>query len=252
MSDPIFKIAKSGEDALTIDQKNLVFDIDNNYLVILEERTDQSDGSNNLEITHSLGYIPAFYTFFKDVSTGKWYRQLQSGLDGNYADTSKIYITTDDPNQYVRTVIFGNSQSDTVGSGRNNASGRLRVAKAGYDAEVDTDLRRFKFASGGGVFKIKEKKSLTVTVNIDGSGNSYDTASYAHGLGYVPQVMVLLYSTTGIQIPLFDFLGAGMSVGFDFEVDDTNLTVSVNSSGYALGDGDEIDFIAHILLDKIE
>jgi hypothetical protein len=254
MSDPIFKIAKSGQDATSLDQKDLVFDINNNYLVILEERTDRSNASSNLEITHSLGYIPAFYTFFKDVSTGKWYRQLQSGLDGNYADTSKIYIKTDDPNQYVRTVIFGNSQSDAVGSGRNNVSGKLRIAKPGYDAKVDTDLRRFKFASGGGVFKIKEKKKLTVTVNLDGMGMSDDSVSYAHGLGYVPQVSVFLYSATpsAIQIPLFDFLGAGMSVGFDFTVDDTNLTVSVFSAGYSLSDGDEIDFIAHILLDKIE
>lgn len=247
-----FIVAKDGDDVITANQKDLVFDIDSDYLVILEERTDQSDGSNNLEITHNLGYIPAFYTFFKNVSTGKWYRQLQSGLDGNYSDNNKIYIVTDDPNQYVRTVIFGNSQSDAVGSGRDNANGKLRVAKTGYDAVTDTDLRKFKFASSGGVFKIKEKKQLTVTVNIDGSGNSSDSTSYAHGLGYVPQVAVLLYSTTGIQIPLFDFLAAGMSVSFDYVVDSTNLTVIVQSSGYALEDGDNINFVAQILLDKIE
>lgn len=247
MSNPIFKIAKRGGDALTDAQKDLAFDSSLDYMIILQERTDTSNGSNDLTINHGLGYIPAFYTFFNDGS-GKWYRQLESGLGGSYADTSNIYIKTDNPNQQVRTVIFANSQDNSVGSGRNNASGRLRVAKPGYDAETETDLRRFRFASGGGVFKIKENKQLTVTVHLDGAGYSDDSVTYAHGLGYVPQVYVFL---GGQQIPIFQFIAAGMSYVVDFTIDATNLTVHVSSGEYALVDGDQFVFNAQILLDKI-
>ena len=240
-------IAEPGGNAMTDADKDLVFTTDLDYMIILSERTDTSDGSNNLTINHGLGYIPAFYTFFND-GTGKWYRQLETGLGGSYADTSNIYISTDNPNQQVRTVIFANSQDNSIGSGRNNASGKLRIAKFGYDAEKDTDLRRFLFASGGGVFKIKEKKAMTVTVHLNGSGDSDDSVSYAHGLGYVPQVYVFLFGT---QIPIFVFEAAGISYSVDFTIDATNLTVHVASSGYALVDGDTFNFNAQILLDKI-
>jgi hypothetical protein len=248
MTQPIFKIAKRGGDALIDAPKDLAFDSSLDYMIILEERTDTSDGSNNLEITHSLGYIPAFYTFFEGAG-GVWYRQMQTALGGSYADSTKIYIKTDDANQRVRTVIFANSQDNSVGSGRNNASGKLRVAKAGYDAEIETDLRRFRFASGGGVFKIKENREMTVTVNLDGDGYSDDQVQYAHGLGYTPQVYVFL---GGVQIPIFQFIAAGMSFSVDFTVDDTYLTVKVQSGEYALEDGDTFTFNAQILLDKID
>lgn len=248
MTAPIFKIAKRGGDALTDAQKDLAFDSGLDYMIILEERTDTSNGSNALEITHSLGYIPAFYTFF-EAADGSWYRQLETGLGGSYADSTKIYIQTDEPNQRVRTVIFANSQDNSVGSGRNNASGKLRVAKPGYDAEIETDLRRFRFASGGGVFKIKENREMVVTVNVDGSGYSDDQVQYAHGLGYTPQVYVFL---GGVQIPIFQFIAAGMSYSVDFTVDDTYLTVRVQSGEYVFEGGEQFTFNAQILLDKID
>lgn len=247
MTVPVFKIAKRGGDALSDAQKDLAFDSSLDYMIILQERTDTSNGSNDLTINHGLGYIPAFYTFFND-GAGKWYRQTESGLGGSYADASNIYIKTDNPSQQVRTVIFANSQDNSVGSGRNNASGRLRVAKPGYDAETETDLRRFRFASGGGVFKIKENKQLTVTVHLDGAGYSDDSITYAHGLGYVPQVYVFL---GGQQIPIFQFIAAGMSYSVSFTIDATNLIVNVASGEYALVDGDQFVFNAQILLDKI-
>lgn len=245
MSNPIFKVAKRGGDALTDASKDLAFDIDSDYMIILQERTDTSNASNVLQITHSLGYLPAFYTFF-EAADGSWYRQAQSGLGGSYADTSKIYIETDEPNQRVRTVIFANSQDNSVGSGRNNVSGRLRIAKATYDATVETDLRRFKFASGGGVFKIKEKRTITVTST--GSGDGTFSNSYYHNLGYVPQVYVF---HGGVQIPAFFFVAAGMSIGFEYTVDDEKITCTVFTS-LGEGAGIEFDFQAQILLDKID
>lgn len=247
MTNPIFKIAKKNGDALTDASKDLAFDIDQNYMIILEERTDTADGSGNIVINHGLGYIPAFYTFF-ERSAGVWGRKLESGLGGDYADSSNIYISAD-AGQRVRTVIWANSQDNSVGSGRNNASGKLRVAKAGYDAKTATDLRQFKFASGGGVFKIKENKKLTVTVNVDGSGYSNDTVKYAHGLGYVPQIYVFL---GGQQLPQFQFIAAGMSYSVDFWVDNQKIYVNVSSGEYVFAGGETFDFDVQILLDKIE
>lgn len=247
MSNPIFKIAGTNGNVLTDAQKDLVFDSSLDYMIILEERTDVSDGSGNLTISHGLGYPPAFYTFFSNGS-GTWYRQLQSGLGGAYADTNNIYITTDSPSQSVRTVIFANSQDNAIGTGRNNAFGKLKMSKPTYNASTDTDLRRFVFASGNGIFKIKENKVLTVTVNLDGSGYSNDTVSYAHGLSYIPQVYVFL---GGQQLPQFHFIAAGQSYSVDFSVDSTNVNVNVSSGQYALLNGDTFVFNVQILMDKI-
>lgn len=239
----IFKVAKTNGSINDV-SKNLALDSGVDYMKILTERTDTSNASNMLEITHNLGYLPAFYTFFEG-SDGRWYRQLSSGLGGSYADTSKIYIETDEPSQRVRTVIFANSQNNEVGTGNDNATGKLRIAKDGYNADEETDLRRFKFISSGGVFKIKEKKTFNVEVTAD---TGEDIVSYAHGLGYTPQVYVF---AGGVQIPTFYFVAAGMSYGFDFDVDDTNLRVKVANNGGALGIGEIVSFQAQILLDKI-
>ncbi len=257
MAIPIFKIAKDGQSAVTTNQKDLVFDIENDYMVILEERIDNSGSNKRVEITHGLGYIPTFYHFHEETP-GVWKRPPESGLGGvagiggAYADNNKIYIHTPNANQRVRTVIWGNAQDNSGGGNRNNATGRFKVAKAGYDAEVETDLRRFKFASGGGVFKIKEKRKLTVTVHLDTNGDSDDTVQYAHNLGYVPHVYVLLKSgNSGVQIPSNHFMGAGVAVEYDYSITSTDLRVHVRSYGYALNNGEKIDFIAQILLDKV-
>jgi hypothetical protein len=236
-------VAKTG-GTIDDDVKDLAFDSDENYMVILEERIDTADGSGNLEITHNLGYLPSFYHFYES-SAGVWERQLESGLGGAYTDTTKIYIQTPSASQRVKTVIWGNSQDNAVGTGRTNATGKLRIAKDGYDATIDTDLRRFKFASSGGVFKISEKKTLSITV----TGSGTFTKQYAHGLGYVPQVYVF---AGGLQIPIFQFIAAGMSYFFSYTIDDTNLTVTVENNGGGMVVPVTIDFNAQILLDKIE
>ncbi|NCD18111.1 MAG: hypothetical protein EOL91_12550 [Actinobacteria bacterium] len=232
------KIAKTGGN-INDQQKDLVFDSDLDYLVILEERTDTSDANGKIEITHNLGYLPAFYTFFK--YGGVWTR---ASSENTYTDTSKIYIDTYDPNIEVRTIIWANSQDNTIGSGRDNASGVLKIAKSGYDASTDTDLRRFDFVSSKGTLKIKETKRISVEItNTDGD----NMQSYNHNLGYVPQVFVFV---NGQQIPAFYKVAFGMFFGFDFSVNSTSLTVNAWSTNDAL-EGGTIDFDATIFMDKI-
>lgn len=246
------KIAKTGGAILDplgvpVDaDKDLAFTSDQNYMSIISERTDTSNGSNDLTIAHGLGYIPCFNVFFDD-GTGTWYKPTYSGAAGNYADTSNIYIKTDTPNQDVRTVIWGDSQDNGINTGNNNASGKFKVAKNGYNA-TDTDITHFKFCSNGGVFKIKETVALEVTVNQDAFGDSDDTETYAHGLSYVPQVHVF---SNGQQLPQFQYIAAGVTINLEYSIDSTNLNVRVLTSGFAVGDGDKFQFQAHILLDKI-
>jgi hypothetical protein len=221
--------------------KDMVFDSNLDYMLILSERTDISDGSGVLEITHGLGYIPSFY-HFESADGLTWYRPTYSGTGGAYADTNKIYINTYDPNIHVRTIIWANSQDNSDGGTKNNAFGNLLIAKDGYDVLEETDLRRFKFASSAGILKIKEKRTITVS----GTGDGTFTNTYYHGLGYVPQVYVFV---GGIQIPTFYSQGGGMALSYSFEVDSYKITCTVFTS---LGEPTtSVDFNIQIMLDKI-
>lgn len=238
----IVKIAKPGG---TVDDANkeLVFNSDLNYMIFLEERTDTSNGSGILEFNHNLGYIPAFYSF-EEFSTGEW----RPPFNNAWADTTKIHIETSDPSTRVRTIIFGNSQSNATGSGNSNVTGQFRVAKTGFDAKTSTDLRQFNFVSGGGTFKLKEQVTIEVSVT---SANGTFTTSYAHGLSYVPQVYCLLYDTTGVSLPFFASQGAGVAAEFSFTVDSTNITCEVFNQDGAVSSPSTVTFKAHILYDKI-
>lgn len=238
-------VAQPGGSVLDDLAKDLAFTSEANYMLLLSERTDTSDGSGNLTITHNLGYMPAFYHFYEE-SSGVWRRPIESGIGGSYATNTQIFHKTPSGNQRVRTVIWANAQSDATGSGNNNVSGHLKIAKDGYDVSEETDLRRFNFASLKGTFKIKEKKRLQVTVS---GTDTTDTASYAHGLGYVPQVYVFV---AGIQIPSFYFIAAGTSYEFNYYVTNTHLVISVTNAGGAIPTSEVVTFDAQILLDKID
>ena len=236
------KIAKPNgtiDDAI----KDLVFTSDSNYMIFLSERTDTSNGSGILEFNHNLGYIPAFYPF-EEISSGVW----QPPFNNCWATDTIIHIETINNNANVRTILFGNSQSNATGIGNSNVSGRFKVAKPGSDATTSTDLRKFKFVSGEGTFKISEQTTVNVSVT---SANGTFTATHAHGLGYVPQVYCLLFQTTGVSLPFFDFQGAGISAEFSYSVDSTNLTCKVQNNGGAVSSPSTVTFKAHILYDKI-
>lgn len=235
------RIAPTGEDVSTTTSKDMVFDSNLDYMLILSERTDTSNGSGLLEIIHSLGYLPSFYHFESTDGTN-WTRPIASGVGGAYSDTNKIYINTPDPYTYVRTIVWANSQDNTDGGTRNNATGKMLIVKNGFDVTEETDLRRFKFASGGGVLKIKEKRVITVS----GSGDGTFSSSYNHGLGYVPQVVV---SVGGMQIPSIFSAGGGMNISYYFKVNSSAVTCFVTTT---LGEPyTEVSFNTQILMDKI-
>ena len=245
----------------TIDDatKDLAFDSASNYMIILDEVDGTSVeaplsevGGGIFEYTHNLGYKPNFY-HFQESSAGLWSRPYESGTGGSRSDNNKIYISTSDPIQNVHLIIWANSNDGSIGTGRNNATGRLKIAKSGYSAS-DTDLRRFVFTSGEGTLIIKEKKSVTVTANTsyDSGYDGYiwnDTVEYAHGLDYVPQVIVF---SGGIQIPTSVHLPGLGNYWLDFSVD--NQKVYLTFSGATIDndfDGIEKTFDMQILFNKI-
>ena len=232
----IFKIAKTGDDALTTANKDLAFDLDYPCLNVIRSitlwvTTDGSgDGSNSF--SHDLGYYPMYKTYVKTASGG--YALLEaSALEGSaiataYSTTSKISVIIDSGSantQYTFEVkVFGNSADDSVGTTNNNVSGRMRVARVGHDAKTATDVRELVFQSGVYVLKYDPTKSGSF-VKLVTAGDLHVEKIY-HNLGYVPYVFVKEKddggSTTSKMLPVFQ-----SSYGAYYEIftDRTEITL---------------------------
>jgi len=134
-------------------------------------------------------------------------------------------------------------------------SGNLKIAKDGYDAETETDERKFIFNQKN-IFKIAFTGNLSVTVHYvdDGFGGAIGEAeaSFTHGLGYVP-VAFAFSKDDGMQIPQFWNVGAGVAISKSFRIDNNKIYISVSDSGVNGWIGDTIvyDFRYQIMFDKI-
>lgn len=250
----IFKVAKTG-GSVGDDVKDLAFDSSQNYMIILDEFDFQTDIDGNYDLTHGLGYTPSFY-IFTSTDNLTWTRPGQSSIIvGSYADNNKIYVRGLEANAYAHIVLWANSYNNAVGTENNNATGMLKVAKDGYSADIAKDLRQFVFASGQGFILIKEKKQFSITVSA-----TYDedtgfwiwnqSVQYAHGLDYIPQVQVFL--SDGAQLPFEIFISGGNGFyGYNFTIDNTNLTIETSGSMLDDPSGLEIVFNSHIFINKI-
>lgn len=202
---PIFKIAKPG-GSVTDAEKNLVFT--SNRPCIIEIQSGTQAVSTTAEITHNLGYVPGFVafnrvpvaTFPDDIPNNSWtpcIGRFQNYPDGAsiQADTSKIYLETyeqydyDDEEYYkVPTDIFysiwANSVTNATGTGNNNVSGKMKIAKTGQSV-AGTDARQYVFFSGKSVYKQNIALSGTKSVYIN---SEFAIGEITHNLGYVPIV----------------------------------------------------------------
>lgn len=203
----IMKVAKTG-GSVTGAESDLVFSSQRPCMI--ELITGTKSVSTNDYITHSLGYVPMYTVFmkipdpyFSGLPNNCWspcIGFIGNGWEGGIvtADTDKLYFKTFDA--YNETTeewepittdfyysIFSNTVTNATGSGKNNVSGKIRVAKAGYDARTETDARNMIFFSGKNVLKIDTVKSGSVQVTLP-EGDIVDIFSVYHGLGYVPLV----------------------------------------------------------------
>lgn len=171
------------------DKKNLVLDSDNTSLMIYDEQTLSSAST---EYTHNLGYYPLVFAFFQSGSEWHPENSFAAGYSRVYQDTNKIYIENNTGGN-VKLFISGNAVDNASGSGKNTATGKIRVAKDGFDANNETDIRRFQFCSGLDLIKKDTSLSGIVTLTSD-SGYSYEAETYIeHNLGYVPFVSAIDY-----------------------------------------------------------
>jgi hypothetical protein len=190
----VFKIAKPNG---TVDdsEKDLVMTSDRACIIEMfsgiEEITTDDDGNGTTEITHNLGYVPMFFCFDKGyLDTTYWYPMYSIYAK---ATTTKLilealYLDANTTYQCFYS-IAGNRNDNAVGSGNSNVTGKIKIAKSGYDAEYETDIRNMNFVSGYNVWKVDTTLSGSFTVDTDGDGAG--TFEITHGLGYVPMVFIL-------------------------------------------------------------
>lgn len=180
------------------DQKFLALDSDVGNLMIIEEVDVLG---SETEHTHSLGYLPTTFEYFKYGS--QWFpinSLVYNTSDTIVAvdspqieyDTNKVYFT-----QYnalpIKLFISGNAADNQTGSGKNTATGKLKIAKDGLNVLDITDVRQFKYCSGLDTFKKDLTLSGNVTISSDGS---FHKAEVTHNLGYVPAVIAKIVSNT--------------------------------------------------------
>lgn len=195
------RIAKAGFNVGS-DKRNLSLDTDYGNVMIVSEASIAGTAS---QYTHGLGYLPTTLEFFKygsfyypmgadpvDVTQepfgwyiGDWTPELEY-------DTNKIYITNTDQ-MALKIFITGNSADDTTGSGKNTASGKIRVAKDGLNVPDITDVRQFKFCSG--LDTLKRDSILSGSISVAYENHEEVT----HNLGYHP--IVIAKASSGQLLP---------------------------------------------------
>lgn len=248
------KIAKPGFDVRTASNKNLVLNSEYPCLVELFSDTvtvtSESSGEINYEFTHNLGYIPEFEFFEKDNSTGRWEPFFRFDV---YATTTKLVVISNldpDTDYTFYYKIYGNRYDNAVGTGNNNVTGKLRIAKSGYNAESETDARNMVFFSGASVPKLDESLSDEISGTTDSGGDL--SLEITHNLNYIPEVFILWEegwsgaSVGGTMLP-FSFVGLGTPLLY-YEISTTKIYIEVLNSDTET----EHTFKYKILRDKIE
>lgn len=218
-------IAKTGG---TVDdtEKDLAFTSGRDCLVEIQNESivlsTDSSGNGTYNITHNLNYSPYVIAHIKDNTTGYYY---PFDFYDSFITTTqvKFKITGGDANTdyYINCIIFGNRQDNAVGSGNNNVTGKLKIAKSGYSSDIEIDARNMIFFSGGNVLKIDNNLSGSVVVNV----NNYPSptvTTIAHNLGYKPLCFVFNVIESR-QLPFSEPLFGSDQEWYD--IDDTNLYI---------------------------
>jgi hypothetical protein len=206
-------VATTGYD-ITADQKNLVLDSDVGNLMVIDE---QDIAGSATEYTHGLGYLPTTFEYFEYGS--QWFP-----INSPIYDTSGIIVGVNSPRiEYdinkiyftqfnalnIKLFISGNAADDQTGSGKNTASGKLKIAKAGLNVPDITDVRQFQFCSG--LDTIKKDLALSGTTTISSSG-TFTKSEITHSLGYVPVVIAKIESNDYDTLHNGSMLPLGLSI----------------------------------------
>jgi len=254
-------VAKTG-GTINDAEKRLAFTSDRDCMIELISGHKTVSSVDNYQ--HSLGYVPSYTVFFKVITSeitgvpNNCYSPcigiIGNVLDGGTAtvDTDKLYFQTyqvynpvTDTYDNVTTdfyySIFANTIGNQTGTGKNNVSGKARIAKNNLSVPDITDARQFKFFVGN-VFK--QDTALSGTITLMTLDYDLKVITIPHNLGYVP-IVYMFESDNGSRIPYS--LPGGLL--FTYYVDSSNIYV-VGGDFYNLG-GDIYTLKYIILRDKI-
>jgi len=254
-------IAKTG-GAVTDAEKYLAFTSDRNCMIELLSGTQTVENTEYYQ--HALGYSPAYTVFMKVINSGiigipanSWspcIGFIGNVLNGGIAtiDTDKLYFETYQeyneitgeydyvPTQFYYS-IFANETDDAIGTGKDNVTGKARVAKGGLSIPNITDARQYQFFAGN-VFK----QDIALSGNTDITTVDYDLqiVEITHNLGYVP-IVYCFDRDSGSRIPY------ALPSGFLFTYYVTSTKLYIVAGDFSNPGGDTISVSYTILRDKI-
>lgn len=132
------------------------------------------------------------------------------------------------------TLLFGYQKG---GFGVNDYG--LKIAKAGIDVTTAT-ADQLLFSSAFNNLKVVNTGTLTVTIPGGAVNGSTHTATYAHGLGYIPAFTAYaFFNSAYYALPLnsYSWSGASFVTGafVNVTVDATNLVATVGINGFMAG-----------------
>ncbi len=231
------RIAKGGQDVYA-GANNLIFD--SNYSTLNVYKDSHSNGFLNVpadgvvSVFHGLGYSPQIDGFVKQ---GAWWYPAFAGIQylKMWTDTNNAYFKMVGGSGYYKVFynIFGNTPDNATGSGKNTATGNLRIAKAGKNIDITSDLRDMALDTGVNVLKRDVNMSQSASYIGDANGSSV-SLTFNHNYGYPPIVYGIVSDSNFAGNMLLPFASV-MSV-YEFKVNSTQIIFTMenweeNSSG---------------------
>jgi len=246
----VIKVAKTG-GAVTDEEKDLAFTSDRDCLIEFARGTSSitTSGSGSVNITNTLGYLCNYFVFVRDPdNTSRWFPMNcdfslnpdvifgDAKIINTYLTTSNLVVTVNHSYETSKTfnlfyIIHSNTPDNLTGTGKDNVSGKVRVAKPGYDASTETDARNMQFYSGKNVPQpiIEDSDSLTIGARPDPLDEyvfTLATKTITHNLGYVPVAYV--FDTDGAMFPAQRVEARGAdNLILNYYVTSTQLVIAV-------------------------
>lgn len=241
-------------------ERNLGFTSDRNCFIELISGTQSISSTGYYQ--HGLGYSPAYTVFMKvnpavsgipqswTPCVGFLGNVLDGGLvtidtDKLYFETYQVYNETTEEYEYVTTdfyfSIFSNKTDDATGTGKDNASGKIKIAKSGLSIPNITDARQFQFFVGNA---FKQDVALSGETSLTTIDYDFEVVEITHNLGYVP-IIFCQEKDNGSRIPY------GLPSGFILTYYITSTKLYIVGGNFFSEGGDTINISYKILRDKI-
>jgi len=231
------KVSKPGEDVLSTANKNLVYNSGFNSLKIHSSGNVTATGTPT-DVSHSLGYEPAFLAYSYDVSHDSGYiLSMGLGVAGIEAviDSSKLRFTgTANGDKVAYFIMYDPADTSfTEFTGTKSSDYGIKVSQDGEDVFSSSDTNQ-SFYSSFNTLQIRDVYSTAGPT----AGN---TVTVSHNYGYPPAFLCQLKRNIGgtdsyQPMPYWEVLGGIViycesqtndfvlyAIGADFDDDVINI-----------------------------